>query len=789
MGAAVVAVVIAAIAFAVSRRSPAGAKRHSTGSAGAAASGARVVPPWFGVPAAGDRRIAGIVFLAGVPTPATLTLASAATDAGAASVLGATAGADGRFELGTHRAGMYRLFATAPGAVPRAVTVDCERGDAEVEVFLDPCRTTVVGDVRDASGGPIGGATISTAGFTLATTDDDGRYQLCLGTGSTTLVARADGYAAAGREVETAGSVELDFDLVPEAIVTVHVVDPQDQPVTAAMVRAVPAIEALDDGAQPAIGITDAAGTYELRGLAPSTYELTAAAPGLTTDEPVRYDPAIGATGAVTIQLVAAVAIPGRIVEAGKPVPGIRIRWQVDDADRGHAISAADGTFTIVDVPAGPGELALDEPIMLIAPREHVAAAGSKPVDVEIQRPHVVRGRVVRAGAPVGGAHVRFLQGPGSAVTRADGSFTLPFRAPGQVRIEATSDSFGAFGTATVKLEAGLDVDGVEIDLVWGGTISGVIVDQAGAPLPGVAIAYNCAELNDVGRGVTGPDGRFVADKLRGGCTYAPSARLEGGPLSPATDPWPEIALAENGTLAGVRLVARVERTTIAGIVVDDAGTGIADVLIQAEPGARETRTAVDGRFTLRSTQPGPFRVEARSSGQRTARADRVPAGTRDLRLVLVAPGAIHVTCTTGAASRLRIASMIRGQQRSARCGATIGPLAPERYIVLGDDIATMVDVEAGEIAEVAVAPVGRSDVEVTLTGASPDGVVCAGWWFYADGEANIEKPVDAVDGVARLRLRRGKTRIVCRSPTARGDVRFDLGDEPAAVTVKLVER
>src|SRR5688572_12430942 len=163
------------------------------------------------IPGAAPRAIRGRVFLGGRPVAARLALASAATDAGAAAISHATAGADGAFDLGMHRAGVYRLLATAPGAEPRLVAVDCSVADADLEVFLTPCARTVGGEVRDASGGAIAGASISIAGFELATTDAAGRYDVCAGADAEALVARADGYAAAERRIHH-GAATLDFE-------------------------------------------------------------------------------------------------------------------------------------------------------------------------------------------------------------------------------------------------------------------------------------------------------------------------------------------------------------------------------------------------------------------------------------------------------------------------------------------------------------------------------------------------------------------------------------------------
>lgn len=790
--AVVAAGVIAVIAWRRGGETSAGATgRTGSGSGVARGSAGRdvVAPVWFGVPSVGDRRITGTVFLDTKPTPATLSLASAATDAGVTAVVDATAGADGRFDLGEHRAGTYRLFATAPGAVPRVVTVDCETRDADVQVFLDACKTTVGGDVRDASGGPIAGAVIATGGFRLATTDAAGRYELCLGSGGATLIARADGYAPSGRRIEEigSGSVELDFDLVPDAIVSVRVVDPRKAPVAGALVQALLPDAGFrpDASAQRGLGVTGADGRLELRGLAPTTYQLLADAVGLTSQSPVTIEPIAGQAIDVTLELVDAVTITGTVREEGAPIAGMRLRWRVADVDRARTISADDGTFILAGVAPGAGTFAADSPDWVVNP-EHVAVAGGPAVDVQVIRGQIVRGHVVRGSTPIGGAQVRFLEFGGDPVTsRADGAFALASSGVGELTIEAQSDMLGAFGTTKVNLESGKDVDGVIVDVEFGGVIAGVLVDQAGAPLAGASVRYDSDELSDYGAGVTRPDGTFVADKLRGGSPYVPTVQLEGGQLVAAAGTWPVIDVPANGRVDGVRLVARVDRVTVGGVLVDSKGAPVPDALIKLRPGPRETRTAVDGKFTLTSTNPGPFMIEARASGSRTARVTDVAAGTRDVRLILLDPGGLHVTCDPALVSSLRLLG--GGPQGAFACGATIKPIPPGRYTVFADRIAEAVTVNAGAITELAVAPSPSSRVTVVVAGVPAANVMCGSWLLIEDRGVSIgEAPVAVNQGRVELELTHGTNRIDCSGDGASGEKTIEVGPDPIQVTVEL---
>ena len=75
----------------------------------------------------------------------------------------------------------------------------------------------------------------------------------------------------------------------------------------------------------------------------------------------------------------------------------------------------------------------------------------------------------------------------------------------------------GAFGTApkVVQLGKGETVD-VTIDMKFAGSIAGRVIDQNGAPVPGVTVAFIHTAADDVGMGTTAADGSFKAATMTG---------------------------------------------------------------------------------------------------------------------------------------------------------------------------------------------------------------------------------------------------------------------------------
>src|SRR4029079_14919882 len=113
----------------------------------------------------------------------------------------------------------------------------------------------------------------------------------------------------------------------------------------------------------------------------------------------------------------------------------------------------------------------------------------------------VIRGRVVdaKSGRGVqdaavsardgGGGPAAFMfnpGGPGGVLTDADGRFEIPDQGPGSYQVTARHALYPE-GTGRVTLE---DKDGaVDIPLVGGGAIGGVVLSAQGGPLAGAEVS------------------------------------------------------------------------------------------------------------------------------------------------------------------------------------------------------------------------------------------------------------------------------------------------------------
>lgn len=637
-------------------------------------------PHWLGQPGLEARRVAGRVVHQGSPVAgATVRLEATGRlrDAVPPAVL--TSGPDGAFDFGPQPAIEIAVWASAPGRAPGGSVVDLRDPTAapepdRLELVLGECAQTVFGTVHDR-GGPIAGAALRArtraAGFALAVTGDDGGYQLCLGPGPASMEVEADGYARAEVTVKRARRSRRDVELSPEALLEGVVVGPDERPVDGALVTARLAEEITPFMASAHTAVTEGGGRFAMGRLAPGRYRLSARDRGRGTQDAVDAVAQVGGSEPVTLRLSPRIIVRGRVVEGEHPVAGARLayrtgRWMrvnrslVPSAD---AVSQRDGSFDIDAVPAGPFAVAVAD-FEVLEPTEATAAPPDTEVTVKVARKASIAGRVTREGKPVAGAEVlvwgdrRALAG--AVLTRADGTYEFAGLDAGAHEVHA--EGANAFARAkAITVAKGQRLDGVDIELDLAAEIAGVVVDQRGHPVGGVAVIFEMGPKVDWGFATTDDDGTFVAGAMSGGGSYAVTVKPDRSSpieLEPAPGTrFPTVPLADGRSRAtDVRIAVQLDRKPIAGVVIGPDGTPAADVRVAAfaplespflmrymRPAA-EVATGADGTFVLRDLVAGPYTVRARSASGVEVIADKVPAGRGDLRLVLPATGVIEAS-------------------------------------------------------------------------------------------------------------------------------------------------
>jgi len=167
------------------------------------------------------------------------------------------------------------------------------------------------------------------------------------------------------------------------------------------------------------------------------------------------------------------------------------------DPATGPIMTSHDGTFTIAAVPRGSFRLTATTDSF--APGEvSISGDGVTPrngVEIALVEGATLTGSVVGGdGKPVPGALVRIgrrdAAGPGRAARQATtdekGRFSLGGLAAGEHLVAATAER-AASAPTTVAMKAGAKTE-LELKLVRGGRIAGVVVDRNGTPLEGAMV-------------------------------------------------------------------------------------------------------------------------------------------------------------------------------------------------------------------------------------------------------------------------------------------------------------
>lgn len=707
-------------------------------------------PRWLGQPGVQGRPIAGIVVgedgapLAG----ATVRVANTFTMAGLVTLPSKTTGADGRFDFGPQPAAMYVISADVPSLTSAFVRTDLRNALAsppsdQLRLVMHPCDASIHGTVFDTAEGAIGGATIMRVERELTTSagaiaDDAGHFELCVPPGGAEVIVSADGYAAVEEGINVFGRTRRDFRLAPGTSVTGRAIRADDKsPVAGAIIE----LRSADprDNRAPLSTASGDDGAFHFDSVAAGRHMITALADRLATTEPVEVTAAIGSTTTdVVCELATTFVVSGRVVERStkKAVVGRAVflmsmnRSPMDFAGRrSYAITQGDGSFTLDHTKPGEYQLYVDGTDRDKRESVKVEEADVTGLVIEIEPGATVSGRVLAGGKPVDGVNVRVNRWV--AMSEADGSYTVRGVEAGTHELYAESHRVGAFTRdRKVTVAAGDDKKGIDIELDLAGSIAGVVVDQNGAPVPGVFLSFSLIHGRDFGSATTADDGTFTARSLSGGGDYLFEVKQRDQSslvLPPASGKrHPPVTVKDGQThVTGVRVQIRYERLAITGRVTDTAGKPVADATVQAVPSGIEwfrvpsTTSAENGSFTIGDLPSGAYTVKA-TGAHGEGSVPSVAAGTKNVAIRLVEPGGIDGTLK--GFTRTPEVSAFRFDQRFDRRRATVSgttfqlrDVPPGKY--------TLAATFGGETARASVEVVAGTIKTVTLE-VQPSGVV-----------------------------------------------------------------
>ena len=589
-----------------------------------------------------------------------------------------TTAADGSFVVAT--AGGQRLFkvvALKEGLALGWETWSAEK-DASVTIRLGKPEK-LAGTVRDEAGAPIAAASLHAGLRTpartlyqvpleaLATrTDAQGRFSFeGLPVESTvSLSVRVAGHASLtvtgpDRRGFPAGKTDVTIVLSPEARIEGTVVEKESgAPVAGVALRA----RTLPGGpvGHSASEVSAKDGTFRFKTLPAGRYLVTLLPPeGKPVErvaEPVTVPVEAGKTAAgLRIELIRGAIIEVAVTDAGSRRP-------VDDAvvrvmTSGEPVTTFTGRtdkdgIARVRVPPGayrsptvykPGYNTTRSDVMFLVVGEGV----EKRVDVRMGTLPKITG-VVRdeAGTPVEGAAVRLMPYSGSEVrTQADGKFELTWD-PGYLgspapQLHVLAQHTGRNLAALVEMPE--DDETLDVKMAAAVTLAGRVVDPDGNPISGATLSVllrlgRRSSTISTGPVVAGPDGRYEVRAVPPDEDYTVHALADGygrGQVAVSA------AAGEDRRMQADDIELPRTDKSVSGVVVDEDGNPVGDVLVQAygekQPDRRAT-TDAQGKFSIEKVCEGPLIVLARVQGGNVQGYSRVAGGDKDVKVVLRKP-------------------------------------------------------------------------------------------------------------------------------------------------------
>jgi RNA polymerase sigma factor (sigma-70 family) len=558
-----------------------------------------------------------------------------------------TTDATGRFDFGELRPREYVITGSLPGVLGDIRRIDLRNPSAphDVELVLQSCTASIYGRVIDAAGTAIAGAHITREGVLGTESDRNGHYELCVLPTAALIaeirvVAQADGFGTVAAVLAPPGRMHHDFVLAPEATVSGRVLASDGSPIANARVAF--DLTGPDASKPPERGISlttlsDETGNFHIAGLGAGDYTISAtSAHGSTPAVPLTVQAAENKT--LDLRCVSTGIVRGRVVFQRAPIAGVTVA-----AGDQTAVSQTDGSFVLARVPVG--EIALETtPYKNTSGAIHVTEGDHNAVELVVEQLGTLRGTVTRHGVPVPFARVD-IAGPSRAGVTADGAGRYEARGlePGKYGFYCDDRKRGAMFSENRDLELGAgETREHNIELTWGATISGQVVNSRGEPVPSVTVAFRGEVSSEC---LTDQNGAFACGALAGG-SYSASVH----PTSAAAHPFQLVdAPAKfdlrdgDAHLDNVRLVVNSQAYLIEGVVTDGTGAPVSDATVRAfavdlarRTGFRGDLAAVtdeQGRFKIGDVSSGDYYVEVEHSGLATRQS--VPAGSTNVTLVL----------------------------------------------------------------------------------------------------------------------------------------------------------
>lgn len=536
---------------------------------------------------------------------------------------------NGDYSIPSLAPGSYTVTASATGYQSETVGASVTSSTTTtVDFALDPSPGIISGIVTDADTTlPISGASVTVYSGTnivgSAFTDSNGFYEVAdLNPGGYVVNASASGYQAQGKgAIVLAGNTStVDFALVPiPGEISGTVTDAvTTNPIPGATIQVFRGVIPI------ASALTDSSGNYTIGNLAPDSYTVLASASGYQSDS----KGAIVSSGVTTTVDFALQPDPGTIAGTvtdavtTNPILGATVRVYSGQTLEGTATTDVNGDYSITGL--APGVYTVEASATDYQSASQGASVVSNvttTVDFALDPdPGAIEGTITDAVslAPIAGATVTVLQGVtvvGSALTDANGDYSISGLAPGSYLVVATATNYQTgFSGGIVTSNTITQVDIALSPLP--GSLSGTVINSFNSdPIPGAVIAvYSGSTL--VASTLTDSNGDYSISGLAPGNYNVTAsatdfqAETKGAIITASTNTVLDFALdPDPGEIAGT-VTDAVTTNPISGATVSfySGSIFLGSVL-----------TDVNGDYLLSGLAPGNYTVVASATDYQTA--------------------------------------------------------------------------------------------------------------------------------------------------------------------------